>query len=592
MIEDPNDRRLALRASGLLGEFNSADVLNAADVHVAARLGSLLKVERDDVLLAAALAVRAVRTGSVCVDLATVADQPIELDPEVELAWPDAKGWTDLVSASSFVTESVLRVDEGRLYLDRYWREEGDVCADLLRRLDREPPTVDETTLDAALDRVFPPSGYEEQRAVVRAASSRWLTVLTGGPGTGKTTTVAGLLAVVAEQHESQHGRPPRIAMCAPTAKASARLQEAVAVATANLDEVDRDRLGQVPATTLHRLLGWRPGSGVRFRHDRDNRLPHDVVVVDETSMVSLTHMARLLEALRPSARLVLVGDADQLSSIEAGAVLADIVRGLEAHPADPVSRLTRTHRFGEHIGALADALRLGDADTAIEIVQAGHDEVELIDPDDVAAMTAFRRDVRDAALAVRAAAIEADSLGAVDALDRHRLLCAHREGRYGVNGWNREIERLVSDVTGIVHYREWYAGRPVLVTANDHVLGVYNGDIGVTILRPDGRLAVALAGSAGFRELATTRLPEVLTMHAMTVHKSQGSQAKVVSIVMPPPESRLLTRELFYTAVTRAQDKIRIVGTESAIRDAVHRPVQRASGLAERLKAGAPQGG
>jgi exodeoxyribonuclease V alpha subunit len=169
---------------------------------------------------------------------------------------------------------------------------------------------------------------------------------------------------------------------------------------------------------------------------------------------------------------------------------------------------------------------------------------------------------------------------------------CAHREGRYGVNGWNREIERLVSDVTGIVHYREWYAGRPVLVTANDHVLGVYNGDIGVTILRPDGRLAVALAGSAGFRELATTRLPEVLTMHAMTVHKSQGSQAKVVSIVMPPPESRLLTRELFYTAVTRAQDKIRIVGTESAIRDAVHRPVQRASGLAERLKAGAPQGG
>ena len=590
MIDDPHDRRLALRATGLLAEFNRADVLSAADVHVATRLGSLLGVESDDVRLAAALAVRAVRNGSVCVDLATVADLPAEDD--VVLPWPDPDGWADRVAESPFVTESALRLHEGRLYLDRYWREEGEVCDDLLTRLARPAPPLDETALDAGLDRAFPGEGYEEQRAVAKAAAGRWVTVLTGGPGTGKTTTVAGLLALMAEQHEIHTGRAPRIAMCAPTAKAAAKLQDAVAEATSRLAPVDRERLGAVPATTLHRLLGWRPGSGVRFRHDRDDRLPHDVVVVDETSMVSLTHMARILEALRPTARLVLVGDADQLASIEAGAVLADIVRGLEHHPAAPVSRLHTTHRFGQHIGALAEALRIGDADTAIDLVRAGHDEIELIDPEDVAAMTRFRHQVRDAALRVRTAAVEGDAAAAVDALDDHRLLCAHREGRHGVNGWNREVERLVSEVTGVVHYQEWYAGRPVLVTANDHVLGVFNGDMGVTVLRPDGRLAVALAGSAGLRELATTRLPEVQTMHAMTVHKSQGSQAKVVSVVMPPAESRLLSRELFYTAVTRAQDQVRIVGSEAAIRDAIVRQVQRASGLAERLKASDPGGG
>jgi exodeoxyribonuclease V alpha subunit len=590
VIDDPNDRRLALQASGLLAEFNRADVLSAADVHVATRLGSLLGVESDDVRLAAALAVRAVRNGSVCVDLATVADLPAEVD--VTLPWPDPDGWAERVAGSPFVTESALRLHEGRLYLDRYWREEGDVCDDLLARLARPAPPLDDTALAAGLERAFPGEGYEEQRAVASAAAARWITVLTGGPGTGKTTTVAGLLALMAEQHEIHTGRVPRVAMCAPTAKAAAKLQEAVAEATGRLDPVDRERLGAVPATTLHRLLGWRPGSGVRFRHDRDDRLPHDVVVVDETSMVSLTHMARLLEALRPTARLVLVGDADQLASIEAGAVLADIVRGLEHHPSAPVSRLHTTHRFGQHIGALAEALRIGDADAAIELVRAGHDEIELIDPDDLAAMTRFRHRVRDAALRVRSAAVDGDAAAAVDALDDHRLLCAHREGRHGVNGWNREVERLVSEVTGVVHYQEWYPGRPVLVTANDHLLGVFNGDIGVTVLRPDGRLAVALAATGGIRELASTRLPEVLTMHAMTVHKSQGSQATVVSVVMPPTESRLLTRELFYTAVTRAQDQVRIIGTEQAIRDAIGRQVQRASGLAERLRAAGPAGG
>ena len=199
--------------------------------------------------------------------------------------------------------------------------------------------------------RVFPKDGYEEQRAAVREAARRWTTVLTGGPGTGKTTTVAGLLALLAEQHE--HGRVgagrTRIALTAPTGKAAARLQEAVDAETdGQLPQADRDRLGDLQSSTLHRLLGWRPDSSIRFRHNRANRLPHDVIVVDETSMVSLTMMARLLEAVRPDTRLVLVGDPDQLASVEAGAVLADLVDGFGRRSESPVAPLSTSHRFGE----------------------------------------------------------------------------------------------------------------------------------------------------------------------------------------------------------------------------------------------------
>jgi exodeoxyribonuclease V alpha subunit len=302
--------------------------------------------------------------------------------------------------------------------------------------------------------------------------------------------------------------------------------------------------------------------------------------------------MARLLDAVRPSARLILVGDADQLASVEAGAVLADVVKGLEDLPASPVSELQMRHRFGLHIGALADAIKEDRPDEAIELLRAGHEDIELIDPADESAMAAFRADVREVALRVRLPAEDGDAATAVAALDEHRLLCAHRQGRYGVNGWNREVERLVADATGVTHYEEWYAGRPVLVTANDYGLGVFNGDVGVTVRR-NGRLVVAVSdGTSDPPEYATTRLTDVQTMYAMTVHKSQGSQAEVVSVVMPPDESRMLTRELFYTAVTRAQKKVRIVGTEDAIRAAIARQVQRASGLAERLKTGESPGG
>jgi exodeoxyribonuclease V alpha subunit len=588
VIEDLYDRRIALRAHGLLAEFNRADVLAAADVHVATRLGTMTGEADDRVLLATALAVRAVRQGSTCLDLTTIAELPLEDD--VTLPWPEPQAWLSSVAASPLVAQQVLRLDHGLLYLDRYWREELQVRDELVGRLDRTSPEIDEPALDAGVLRVFPEAGYDEQRAAARGAAGRWTTVLTGGPGTGKTTTVAGLLALLAEQAELE-GRGGsgglRIALSAPTGKASARLQQAVEQATADLDPVDRERLGVLTSSTLHRLLGWRPDSSTRFRHDRSNRLPHDVVVVDETSMVSLTMMARLLEAVRPDARLVLVGDPGQLASVEAGAVLADLVDGFGLRADNPVAALVTSHRFGGGIADLAAALRDDDGDRAIEVLRRGGD-VELVDPEDDAAMTSFRTALADAGYAVRRAAESGDAAGAVEALDRHRLLCAHREGPYGVGGWNRQVERLVSERTGVTHYEEWYAGRPVLITANDYGQGLYNGDVGVTV-RLDGRLRVVVPGADGLKEFATTRLADVQTVYAMTVHKSQGSQAREVSVVMPPPESRLLTHELFYTAVTRAQEKVRVIGTEESVRTAIARKVQRASGLARRLTGEAP---
>lgn len=580
--------RHALRAHGLLAEHNRAGVLEAADVHVAARLGELGAEAGERVLLAAALAVRAARLGSVCVDLATVAQQPVELvEGAVPPRWPDPTPWVAEVRSSALTTAGVLRLEGTRLYLDRYWREERQVCADLLARADRRTPEVDEPALAAALSRLFGP-GWAEQRAATERTARQWLTVLTGGPGTGKTASVARMLAVLAEQHRLATGHAPRIALAAPTGKAAARLQESVSREAASLPDADRTALGGLEASTLHRLLGWRRDNSTRFRHHRENHLPHDIVVVDEVSMVPLSLMARLLEALRPSTRLVLVGDPDQLASVEAGAVLADLVEGFAGRADSPVVRLTEVHRTRDAattaLTDLAQALRDGDADAALALLESGEGSVRLVVPDDAAAVLALQERVAQAAYDVTAAAERDDAEAALSRLDDHRLLCAHREGPFGVTGWNRLVERLLSERSGVTRYAEWYAGRPVLVTANDRVLGLSNGDLGVTTRLADGRLRVVFRLDGRTVPFATTRMAAVETVYAMTVHKSQGSEARAVTVVLPPEDSPLLTRELLYTAVTRAREEVTVLGTPEAFRAAVARPVQRASGLAERI--------
>jgi exodeoxyribonuclease V alpha subunit len=567
------DVEVAICASGLLLTFNEAGVLDVSDVHVSYRICALGKEPDERVALAVALLVRGLRGGSVCVDLATIAST---VGAE-EVPWPEPVEWLAAVRASTLVSEPpVLHLyDDRLLYLDRYWREEKQVCDDLLALLVPGP-----TVKVPASERLFP-AGFEEQREAAEIALSQPVTVLTGGPGTGKTTTVARLLALLAEQAELAGASRPRIALAAPTGKAAARLQEAVQHEVAKLDAVDRARLGELQAMTLHRLLGSRPDSSSRFRHDRGNRLPHDVVVVDETSMVSLTLMARLLEAVRPDARLVLVGDADQLASVEAGAVLADLVDGLSARADVQVAALRTSHRFGESIGFLADAIRVGDADRVVELLRSGDEHIEFIEDD---ATDWLRSILVPHALQLRQAAVLGAADEALATLDEHRLLCAHREGPFGVRHWNRQVEKWLSEETGQPPWWDWYAGRPLLVTANDYGLRVYNGDTGVVVAGPDGLRAV-IAGASGPLDFATGRLGDVETMHAMTIHKSQGSQADSVTVLMPSEDSRLLTRELFYTAVTRAKGKVEVVGSEASVRAAIGRRAVRASGLAQRLK-------
>lgn len=557
---------VAIDTSGLLHTFNEAGLLEFADVHVAQRICKLGNEPDERVALAIALAVRALRAGSVCIDLSAIAGT---VDADLRAA----------VRASKLLHDpAVLHLyDDRLLYLDRYWLEEKQVCDDLVALLGSKPAVE-----MPPLERLFP-AGFEEQREAAEIALSQSVTVLTGGPGTGKTTTVARLLALVAEQAELAGAAQPRIALAAPTGKAAARLQEAVAHEVARLDPADSARLGALQAMTLHRLLGSRPDTSSRFRHDRGNRLPHDVIVIDETSMVSLTMMARLLEAVRPDARLVLVGDADQLASVEAGAVLADLVDGLSARQDVRVAALRTSHRFGKSIGALADAIRLGDAERALTVLRSGDEHIEFIEDDDPTER--LRSILTPHALRLRQAALLGAVDEALDALDAHRLLCAHRRGPFGVRQWNRHVQTWLSEDSGLPPWSEWYAGRPLLVTANNYGLKVYNGDIGVVVEGPDGLRAV-IASSAGPLEFSPSRLSDVETMHAMTIHKSQGSQTEEVTVLLPSEDSRLLTRELFYTAVTRAERKVRVVGSEASVRTAVERRALRASGLAQRLRA------
>lgn len=570
-ILDPADWRLAAGATGLLDAFNEAGVIETPDVLVAQRLTALAGDEDERVALAVAFTVRGLRGGSVCVDLDAVAAQ-VDLP---ELPWPTE--WLTAVEASTLVATDVLRVRDGLLYLDRYWREEKQVAEDLLAMVADTGETA-----PADVERLFPP-GYDEQRAAAELALRQRLTVLTGGPGTGKTTTVARLLALLAGQAQAA-GKPPlRIALAAPTGKAAARLHEAVQAQIDELETVDRERISGLRATTVHRLLGRQPKNSSRFRHDRGNRLPHDVIVVDETSMVSLTMMARLLEAVRPEARLLLVGDPDQLASIDAGAVLADLVDGLGGHDDVRIARLTTSHRFGESIGDLAAAIRDGQPERALEVLRVGDEHVEWFEIEDPTA------ELRGVLVPHAVAMYQAAQVNAVDealaGLTRHRLLCAHRRGPYGVQHWNRQVERWLTEATGEAIWSEWYTGRPILVTANDYGLQIYNGDAGVTVRDGAGALRAVIAATGEPLSFATGRLSEIDTMHAMTIHKSQGSQADEVTVLMPPVDSRLLTRELFYTAVTRAKQKVRVVGTEAAVREAIERRAVRATGLASRLR-------
>ncbi|MBS4102243.1 exodeoxyribonuclease V subunit alpha [Tsukamurella paurometabola] len=592
----------------LLETFAAAGVLGPADVHVAATLGRLGGESDEAVLLAAALATRAVRLGSVCLELSRLRDVAVDGEGEVDVAalpWPDDAAVLDglrrsplVVGAASGPLRPLRLVGDELLYLDRYHRQEETVRAILDARAGAAPG-VDAARLRAGLLARFPEPGPDRQRLAAAASVLGQTTVLAGGPGTGKTYTVARILALLFDQH----GPELRVGLAAPTGRAAAQLAGEVRAQGATL-VLPRE----IPAQTIHRMLGFKPGNASRFRHDATNHLPYDVVVVDETSMVSLTIMCRLLEALRPEARLILVGDPDQLASVDAGAVLGDLVaRGvttapspeLEALLADEtarpggdeagiddaeladarrgVVRLRRGRRFTGALGELADAVRRGDADRVVELAHAGGDgAIEWCEPDDLAGL---RADVERASAVTVGAAQRGLAAEAATGVQLHRVLCAHSEGPSGVTRWAQLAEEWAGVRGGSAG---WYAGQPLLVTANDYDTKVYNGDVGVVIAHDgdasDLRAAFARGGDVAL--LYPNQLVAVRTVYAMTIHRSQGSQYEAVSVVIPPADSRLLTRELLYTAITRARQRVRLVGGEDALRAGVERQVLRASGL------------
>ncbi len=419
--------------------------------------------------------------------------------------------------------------------------------------------------------------------------------VVAGGPGTGKTRTVARLLAA-AFQVAIDEGRTLEVALAAPTGKAAARMTEAVRneVAAAGLADELAAPLLATEASTIHRLLG--PTGGLEFRHDHDDPLTADVVVVDEASMVSLPLMARLLDAVRPDARLVLVGDPYQLASIEAGAVLGDVVGPAAvvgwggALPLGPLAGgvvvLERVHRFeaDSAIASLADAVRAGEVDTAIDLLRSDRNDVSWVRPDDAAAMRAAEQRVVDAALDVARAALDGDRTVGLAASNAVKVLAATRNGPLGTYDWRDRVERRLQQVEPRLRTgRQWYIGRPVIVTRNDYLNALLNGDTGL-VVATDGGSAVVFPRGDATRDLQPSQLAQVETWWSMTIHKSQGSEFRHVVVSLPKAGSPILTRELLYTAITRAREHLTIVADESSLRAAIGRSVARASGLQDRL--------
>lgn len=550
---------------------------------------------------------------------------------------------------------SPLVLDGRRLYLRRYWNHEQWVAQAIGRRL--RCPAVAPARLAEQLARLFPDGPQDApdwQRVACALAARNGFTVVTGGPGTGKTTTVVRLLGLLQTLRRADSPRPLRIRLAAPTGKAAARLQASIGTQIARLDVDDEVRAG-IPSQvdTLHRLLGARPDTR-RFRHDGDHPLHLDVLVVDEASMIDLEMMSAVLAALPDDARLILLGDKDQLSSVEAGAVLGDLCRRADAghysaataawlrettgdrvgawvrddaRPLDQhIAMLRQSRRFGADsgIGLLAQGVNEGDAAGVRRLLAEPRGDIAWVDaaaatpqlaelvldggrtrfaaPGDEDAPQGYRhylqwlRDQRPEAFA-EAARVEAWARGTLHAFGRFQLLCALRQGPFGADGLNRRIAVILQHAGLIDAGREWYEGRPVLVTRNDYGLGLMNGDVGIALHVPDERgvphLRVAFEVPGGTGEAGTrirfvppSRLGERETVYAMTVHKSQGSEFDHAALVLPDAPGAVLTRELLYTGITRARRWFSLLGPAASLEGAMTQRTRRHSGLADRLAA------
>ena len=607
-------------------------------------------------LLAAVILSEIEGRGHTCLELADLARDPASLlllRPEAwnalteDLHWPETSAaWESLLSAlphidSGATADQPLVLRHGRLYLRRYWHNEC-LIAGAVREKTLNLSGLDEEKVAYWLDRLFgaPETQQAEsvdwQRIACAIAVRSKLSVITGGPGTGKTYTVARLLALLFAL--SAHPERLRIALAAPTGKAAARLKQSIERALSELAAKIGDALPLTALTrrigaarTLHSLLGARPDSRA-FRHHAGNPLDIDVLIVDEASMVHLEMMSALLEALPPVAALVLLGDKDQLASVEAGAVLGDLCRDADAGNytaatlryiqqtarqqlpdrfagqgsalAQQTVMLRESRRFSGAIGALAQAVNQGEASVAQALLQRADEQVlcwlQCAQPQQMLALalrgregaaggyTAYLEILKRGPADVSAAAFEHWAVSLLKAFESFRILCAVRDGDWGVHGLNLAIEQFLHAQGLIQRSGEWYAGRPVMVTRNDYAASVFNGDIGIALPDPDKNRALRvyfLDGDA-LRSILASRLHHVETAYAMTIHKSQGSEFPHTVVVLPPDSSPILTKELLYTGITRASQRFTLATPVAAVLGAaILCETQRSSGLAEAIQ-------
>ncbi|MBS0215103.1 MAG: exodeoxyribonuclease V subunit alpha [Proteobacteria bacterium] len=568
----------ALRQNGMLRTLDDA---------LAQSLRRLDPSTPDEVLAAAALASLAVAQGHAAFDPA----QPRQF-VDGDLPWPDADAWLSALQASRFVatpemmgTESVaapLVLEGGLLYLRRY-REYERRLALGLQRIAAQSLEGDAVAIQPLFATLFPDGEHGDLQARAAAlALQRALVLITGGPGTGKTTTIARLLVLRIAQAIATGKQTPRIALAAPTGRAAERMSESLRRAARQLETsgVAGDLLAALPASasTLHRLLGTIPDT-TRFRHDAGNPLPFDIVVVDEASMVDLPLMCKLVAAIADGAQLILLGDADQLPSVEAGDVLAAILSADNLR--DHRVHLQRGWRQSAELqlAPLAEAVREGATADALALLRG-----------DTLSNVHFHEGVDDPLQARpqllehwRALATIDDPAEALVQANRLRLLTALREGPQGARGLNARIEAALSG-RRIGTPPAWFPGRLLLITRNHHPQQLFNGDVGICLPDEHGVPLAWFAGESGVRAFHPAALPAHESAFAMTVHKAQGSEFDEVWLQLPRLDSRVLSRELIYTAMTRARDVLHIAGSANVIEAALSRHASRVSGLGRRL--------
>jgi exodeoxyribonuclease V alpha subunit len=615
--------------------FIDAEVFTAIEVHAAQRITNAVFSTASTTnaafidYLSVAIAVWAPVNGHVCIDLENVRQQvrdelgsareDFDQKLQDELDWPSLAEWHQHLANNPLVfipePNNIDHVDYTKplvlfgnmLYLTRQWADEGIVAIALRTRLTATPTSLP-AQATTWVEAVFGKGSVDYQAQAVINALTHNTTVLLGGPGTGKTYTIAGMLHAFYSEHAANNTagniNPLRVAIAAPTAKAARQVTTSVGLSLAlqHFPQTHADLISSVTKTssTIHRLLGWSPGNRGRFAHHAQNFLPYDIVIIDEVSMVSLPLMARLLEALAPTTKLVLVGDPQQLKSVEAGAVLPDIA-SLHGDGTYPITKLLINRRQADEkdpnkvndIGQLATNISVADlsqkaADDVLQFIKKNTNEITFIALPDASAdpskstqvlaqldthLQGYRDALKDAKLG--------NAQEALDALASVRVLCGHRKGPYGVSAWNNLVAKTigVSATRGAV-------GQPLLNTRNDLRTGLVNGDTGIVVRTPSGHKVVF---STQDKEFEPSALEDIEVAFATTIHKSQGSEYNTVIVVVPPVDSPLLRRELLYTAVTRARKHLVLIASEDAITKAVMSTINRASGLAARVRGISP---